>query len=189
MPEEHVVLVTEENEVVGTMPKRLVHSADTPLHRGVSLFVFNDRGEVLTQRRAAGKRISPNVWTDSCSAHPMPGESNVDSAIRRAKEELGIVVDNVQEVSPYRYYVDHEGVLENELCPILIGRFAGGELVFKAEEVSDAKWVNWKKFVAHIRENPSLYSPWCVEEIKILENLSTGISGWYNLEASQFINH
>jgi len=31
--EEHVVLVDEDNKILGNMPKKTVHSLDTPLHR------------------------------------------------------------------------------------------------------------------------------------------------------------
>lgn len=165
--EDYVVLVNEQDEVVGTMPKRLVHRKDTPLHRGVSLFVFNEKGEVLTQRRAFSKRISPGLWTDSCSAHPLPGESNVESARRRLQEEMGLEATEIVEVAPYRYYVDHEGVLENEICPVLVGK-AAGEPVIDSIEVADARWVPWSDFVTEVRTMSYLYTPWCIDEVEII---------------------
>lgn len=43
MIEELVVLVDEHNNEIGTMPKLAAHSANTPLHRAFSIFLFNDK--------------------------------------------------------------------------------------------------------------------------------------------------
>ena len=69
--EELVVLVNEQNEVIGTTPKATVHGRETPLHRAFSCFIFNDEGEFLLQQRAFSKKTWPGIW-DVC-----PGVRNV----------------------------------------------------------------------------------------------------------------
>src|SRR3972149_7515079 len=89
-PMELVVLVDEENNVLGTAPKDQVHSAATPLHRGFSVFLFNQQGELLITQRADSKKTFPGIWTNTVCGHPLPGESTAEAASRRLKVELGI---------------------------------------------------------------------------------------------------
>lgn len=53
---EHVVLVDEQDKDLGLAEKAIVHTAETPLHRAFSLFLFNNRGELLLQQRAHHKK-------------------------------------------------------------------------------------------------------------------------------------
>src|SRR3990167_8891323 len=87
---EEVVLVDEKNSVLGTAPKDAVHTKNTPLHRGFSLFLFNSKKELLLTKRAQSKKAFPGVWTNTVCGHPEPEESAVDAALRRLEQELGL---------------------------------------------------------------------------------------------------
>lgn len=185
---EEVILVDEKNNVLGTAPKDEVHTTNTPLHRGFSLFLFNSSGELLLTRRALTKKTFPGVWTNTVCGHPSLGESEVDAAKRRLNEELGIDLDKRPDkrsdlkvfqgltlmethvVSPYRYrFADKNGIVENEICPILIGYF-DGDPNSNPQEVSDWKWINWHAFLMEIENDTAdIYSPWCKEEAHILQ--------------------
>ena len=103
--------------------------------------------------------------------HLSPEESVVDAAKRRLREELGISGVDMKEVSPYRYrFVDKNGIVENEICPILVGYF-DGDPIPKVGEVDEWKWIDWKKFLGEIKLNPEPYSPWCKEEALLLDGL------------------
>ena len=165
---ELVQLVDEQNNPIGTVPKDSVHTTDTPLHRGFSVFVFNNKGELLVTKRASTKKTFPNVWTNTACGHPAPGESAVDAAKRRLKNELGLDVSDIKEVSPYRYrFADANGIVENEICPVLVG-YTNTNPTPVPSEVSDWKWVKWEAFLEDIKKNPSLYSPWSIEEAALL---------------------
>jgi isopentenyl-diphosphate delta-isomerase len=81
-----VILVTEQDEVIGQMEKLEAHQKGV-LHRAFSVLVFNDQHEMLLQRRAFGKYHSEGLWTNTCCSHPMPGESILEAAHRRLLEE------------------------------------------------------------------------------------------------------
>lgn len=166
---EHVVLIDESNAVLGTMPKAEVHHESTPLHRGFSLFVFNYRGEVLSQQRSAKKKIFPLVWTDSVSGHPQLGETNEAAARRRVRQELGMELSFVEEIAPYRYEVFHDGVLENEICPILVGVTDRDVGTIDRNEIAAVRWVAWDGFRKDMEANQESYSPWCIDQARILE--------------------
>jgi len=62
MKQENVILVNEQDKQLGLMPKMEAHEKAL-LHRAFSVFVFNEKGELLLQQRAADKYHSPNLWT------------------------------------------------------------------------------------------------------------------------------
>lgn len=169
---ELVVLVDEQNNELGSRPKDDVHSTHTPLHRGFSIFLFNSKKELLLTRRAHTKKTFPGIWTNTVCGHPGPGESVTDAARRRLREELHLENIEVKEVSPYRYrFADIHGIIENEICPILV---AYGDVKPKVDEkeVFGWKWIAWEDFLRDIILNPTSYSPWCVEEAGILKSLN-----------------
>ncbi|WP_332019287.1 isopentenyl-diphosphate Delta-isomerase, partial [Kaistella sp.] len=83
--EEQVVLVSEKDEILGVMDKMQAHENGI-LHRAFSVFLFNDKGEMLLQKRAADKYHSPNQWTNAVCSHPRIGETYMEAAQRRLKE-------------------------------------------------------------------------------------------------------
>ncbi len=168
---EEVVLVDENNAVLGTMQKALVHGATTPLHRGFSLFLFDLAGRLLLQQRSRTKKTWPLVWSNSVCGHPTLGESNVDAAKRRLAYELGMSATHIEEIAPYRYTFVRDGVMENEICPILVG-FAKEEPKPNGEEVEAVRWIAWPEFLRESKTRPGFYSEWCEEEACILEKNS-----------------
>lgn len=169
---EIVVLVDEQNNSVGTADKGSVHTTDTPLHRAFSLFLFNSKHQILLTKRAASKKTFPGVWTNTVCGHVLPDETTVDAAKRRLNHELGIMnkdVRDLREVAPYRYrFADKNGIVENEICPIVVGYFDGDPNP-SLNEVDDWKWIDWKEFLYEIKNNPDPYSPWCCEEAHLLD--------------------
>ena len=174
MEEERVVLVDERNEVLGEAPKRSVHGAATPLHRGFSLFLFDAEGRVLAQQRSAAKTTWPLVWSNSCCGHPALGEPVEAAARRRLREELGLELgatsDDLRVMLPdYRYRASRDGIVENEICPVLVARLPPGASVRSApEEVGAVRWIRWNDFLSELARDPGPWSPWCLEEARLL---------------------
>jgi len=166
---EEVILVDEQNNEIGTMPKDAVHTENTPLHRAFSCFVFNDKKELLITQRASTKKTFPGMWTNTVCGHPGKGESVIEAARRRLQEELGLVVRDLVEVAPYRYrFTDSNGIVENELCPICVG-YTNDDPVPLAGEVESWKWIPWQEFLKNCKEQKGMYSPWATEEAVILQ--------------------
>lgn len=155
--------------MLGTMPKAEVHQASTPLHRAFSCFIFRQSdGKLLLQQRSRKKKTWPLMWSNSCCGHPGLGESNMEAARRRLKDELGLEPLVLEEVAPYRYCFSREGVMENEICPIFIG-IVDREPLINPDEVEAVQWIGWQEFLEEIGKHPEQYSEWCMEEARILE--------------------
>lgn len=164
MVEEHVVLVDEQNTVLGTAPKATIHTTKTPLHRGFSLFVFNDRNELLVTQRAFTKKTFPGVWSNTVCGHPALNEEPKDAAIRRLQQELGMRLESIEFVSDYRYAcADVNGIVENEICPVFIG-WSQNNPAPNPDEIESFRWMAWDDFLRDIQERSDIYSHWCKEE-------------------------
>jgi len=64
MTEERVILVDENDNQIGLMPKMEAHEKAV-LHRAFSVFIFNDKNELMLQQRALHKYHSPGLWTNT----------------------------------------------------------------------------------------------------------------------------
>lgn len=168
MIQDYVVLVNLKNKVLGTAPKLETHSKNTPLHRGFSVFLFNPKGELLIQKRSKTKKTWPLTWSNSVCGHPMLNESNADAAKRRLQFELGIKANYIKEILPnYSYKAEKDGVMENEICPVLVA-FSDKNPTLNKDEVEEVRWIDWDEFIADIKRHSGKYSVWCEEEAKLL---------------------
>ena len=172
--EELVVLVDPDGRPIGQQSKAEVHSTDTPLHLAFSLYLFNERGELLLTRRALGKRTWPGVWTNTCCGHPAPGESAEEAARRRLADELGMEASDYRSVLPDFAYraEDANGIQENELCPVFTARLHPNTVLRpNPAEVLDWAWVDWSAARTSIMATPFAFSPWAVGQVAQLRRL------------------
>lgn len=169
-PRDLVVLLAYDGRPMGSAPRTAVHGPDTPLHLAFSAYLFDSGGRLLITRRALSKRTWPGVWSNSCCGHPRPGEDVAGAAARRVAEELGAPPQYLRLALPdFRYRaVDASGVVENELCPVFVGRIDPARLRPVPAEVAETAWAPWPAVVAAARELPALLSPWAVRQIDLL---------------------
>ena len=155
---EEVILVNEADEEVGTMEKMEAHQKAL-LHRAFSVFLFNNRSEMLLQQRAMCKYHSGGLWTNACCSHPRPGETVEAAASRRTKEELGIepVIHKAFSFT-YRAAFDN-GLTEHEFDHVFVGRF-DGSLFPDPNEVSDTCYLSIEDIRKDLTEHPSKYTEW-----------------------------
>lgn len=160
-----VVLVDECGQDIVTQDGRLAVKEKIEahcrglLHRAISVFIFNDRNELLLQRRAADKYHSPDKWTNTCCTHPLPGETPFLSAQRRLREEMGLVVA-LTEAFTFSYRADvGNGLIENEFDHVFFGVSNRNPNPDPAE-VSGWEWENIENLKRNLIINPEKYSPW-----------------------------
>ena len=158
MEEEKVILVNEKDEQIGLMPKMEAHEKAL-LHRAFSVFVFNEKNELMIQQRAHEKYHSPGLWTNTCCSHQREGETNVEAGKRRLQEEMGFSTDLEDTISfIYKAPFDN-GLTEHEFDHILVGNFFG-EPSLNPEEANDWKWVALEDLRQDMNKNPDIYTEW-----------------------------
>lgn len=153
-----VILVNEQDEVQGTMEKMRAHQEGV-LHRAFSVFLFNERGELLLHQRAATKYHSPGAWTNTCCSHPIPGESTVDAAHRRLREELGMDCP-LEHAFSFLYRADvGNGLTEHELDHVFLGRY-DGPLSPEPDEIAAVRWISPEELSKELDQDPLRFTPW-----------------------------
>jgi isopentenyl-diphosphate delta-isomerase len=158
MAKEQVILVDEQDNEIGSMEKIEAHEKAL-LHRAFSIFVFNDAGQMMLQKRALSKYHSPGLWTNTCCSHPRPGESLEEATSRRIVEEMGFTC-HVKEVFSFIYKApfDH-GLTEHELDHVFVGYYNDDPLI-NPREVDSWKWIDTPELLADIENNPDDYTVW-----------------------------
>lgn len=164
-----VVLLDGDDRPIGQADRTGVHGHDTPRHLAFSCYLFDDSGRVLLTRRALTKATWPGVWTNSCCGHPRPGEPAEVAVRRRTAEELGVKIDQLELRLPDFGYraVDASGIVENESCPVWVGRISG-PLTPDPAEVCETAWVSWTELTGIARTVPALLSPWSALQVPLL---------------------
>ena len=120
MVEEQVILVDPNDNPIGTMNKMEAHEKAV-LHRAFSVFILNDKNEVMLQQRAAHKYHSPLLWTNTCCSHQRVGETNIEAGKRRLFEEMGFTA-KLKELFHFIYKAPFDnGLTEHELDHVMIG--------------------------------------------------------------------
>lgn len=158
MEEEQVILVNEKDEQIGTMPKLEAHVKGV-LHRAFSVFILNDKGELLLQQRAASKYHSPLLWTNTCCSHQRVGESNIEAGKRRLFEEMGFVTE-LKDVISFIYKAPFSnGLTEHEFDHVLVGNY-NNDPNFNKDEVQSFKWMSLETVKKDMDIQPQIYTEW-----------------------------
>ncbi len=153
-----VILVDENDNPIGTMPKMEAHEK-AMLHRAFSVFILNANDEVLLQQRANDKYHSAGLWTNTCCSHPHPGEDTLGAARRRLKEEMGMEVD-LQFVFKFMYKAPFDNLLtEHEIDHVFIGK-TNQLPVINPEEVASYKYMKPEDIKLDMEQNPQSYTVW-----------------------------
>ncbi len=156
--EEYVVLVTPQDSVLGLMEKQQAH-INGLLHRAFSVFIFNENGEMLLQKRASEKYHSPDQWTNAVCSHPRNGETYLEAANRRLKEELGIETE-LTEKFHFIYKADvGDNLWEHELDYVFTGAY-NGDFKLNAEEVSEIRFLSLQDLDTELKAHPEQFTEW-----------------------------
>lgn len=161
-----LLLVDKKDKVIGFETKEKCHQGKGILHRAFSVYIFNDKGQLLIQQRSKFKPLWPLYWwAPTCCSHPRKGEEYIDAGERRLKEEFGFTC-SLKMIDKFQYHAKYKDVgSENEMCAILIGRY-NGKTKANSKEISDWKWVSVSKLQNDFKKNPDKYVLWLKTGLK-----------------------
>lgn len=155
-----VVLVDEKDKVVGLREKYLAHKNPVPLHRAISIVIYNhDRSCMLITKRSAQKPTWPGYWSNAVCSHPKPGETYAQAAKRRLMEELGIKTP-LKEIGRFVYEAKLNKTWgEHEYDAVFVGTYEGA-LHPNPDEIVGYEWLAVTQLKKEIRQNPDKFTPW-----------------------------
>ena len=154
-----VVLVDEDDQALGTAEKLRAHS-EGRLHRALSIFVFDDAGRLLLQRRTPEKYHSGGLWSNTCCSHPHPEEPPLAAARRRLREEMGFGCALTPLLHfTYRASVG-DGLTEHEYDHVFVGAVDDVTVRPNPDEVADWTWTPARSIRAAVASDPTRYTVW-----------------------------
>ena len=134
MKEEQVILVNELDEPIGLMNKLEAHEKAV-LHSAFSVFILNDKNEVMLQQRAHQKYHSPMLWTNTCCSHQREGENNIQAGKRRLFEEMGFETE-LKELFHFIYKAPFDnGLTEYEFDHVILGYYDFEPIINHEEQI------------------------------------------------------
>jgi isopentenyl-diphosphate Delta-isomerase len=155
---EKVILVDEQDNVIGEMEKMEAHQKGL-LHRAFSVLVFNEYFQLLLHRRALGKYHSPGLWTNTCCSHPRIDENIASAGHRRLMEEMGFDCP-LTEIFSFTYRASFDnGLIEHELDHVFVGIFNGIPEI-NPDEVAEYKWASLEEIEQNSKEQPADFTEW-----------------------------
>ena len=158
---EKLITVDGNDRELGTITKAAAHDGKGVLHRAFSIFIFNSRGELLLQQRAAEKRLWPLYWSNTCCSHPRAGEDMATATVRRLEQELGM-----KTALTYLFkfeYQAHFGAAgaEHELCSVYVGK-SDATPRSHPMEIAGLKWLSAEEVTRELAADAGdeRYTPW-----------------------------
>ncbi len=135
MSEEIFDVVDEHDQVIGQKPRSEVHRLGL-MHRATHVLVFNSQGEIFLQKRSMKKDRQPGLWDSSASGHLNQGEDYDTCAVREAREEIGLLLQE-----PPRRLFKLAASMETDQEHVWVYRCeADGPFTLDAEEVERGAW-------------------------------------------------
>ena len=125
----------------------------------LSIFIFNNKYQLLLQKRAVSKYHSGGLWTNTCCSHPKEGEDTLSAANRRLNEEMGINT-SLRKVYDFIYKAEvGNSLIEHEFDHVFYGIY-DSDPVLNKEEADDYKWIDMETLKNDIDNNPYQYTVW-----------------------------
>ena len=152
--DEVVIIVDQENNEVGAVPRREMRAGRLP-HRATYILVFNSAGELYLQKRTQTKDVFPGYYDVAAGGVVLAGESYEEGAVRELEEELGIRGTPLTELFDFYY--------EDELIRLWGRAFScvfDGELVLQNEEIESGEYMKLEKVFRLAETEP--FTPDCL---------------------------
>lgn len=166
---EPLILVDHQDHETGFLDKGSCHDGDGLLHRAFSLFVFNTKGQLLLQQRAADKRLWPGYWANSCCSHPRRGEQMDQAVQRRLQQELGMHCE-LEYLYRFEYQARYRELgAEHELCWVYVGS-TDAPVQANPTEIDDWRFVEPDQLDEELAAQPDRFTPWLQLEWKRLRS-------------------
>jgi isopentenyl-diphosphate Delta-isomerase len=166
---EELILVDELDREIGCRTKRECHAGNGVLHRAFSIFIFNERNQLLLQRRSGEKPLWPGYWSNTCCSHPRRGESMELAVSRRLEQELGFECP-LYYLYKFKYHAQYGAVgAEHEYCWVYYGRY-DGDIDANVNEVAEWRFVDIDELDRELETEPERFTPWFKMEWAHLHN-------------------
>lgn len=172
MDQQIILAVDDDGKFLKYIPKEIGHKGEGKRHLAITVLIQNSKGQVLLQRRK--HKVFDNIWDFTASTHPLhkadgSDESLEEATLRALESEWGMKeIKNLRVLGGFNYFAKINGLCENEYDNLLMGEY-DGEVKMDENTGYEYKWMDKGELLKDIEENPSKYTPWANEGVKLLK--------------------
>lgn len=159
MADELLDVVNEKDIVIEQAMRSVVHVRGL-WHRGVHVFLFDNGGRLLVQKRSADRVASPSLLDCSVSEHVKSGESYPDASRRGLKEELGVEGINIRPIVKFKMVY---GPNDHEISTIYEGVAEPASVKFDPVEIESIQWLGMDELKIRMTQSRSSFCGWFIE--------------------------
>ncbi|UCH81689.1 MAG: isopentenyl-diphosphate delta-isomerase [Nitrospiraceae bacterium] len=159
---EQIVIVDENDNMIGEEEKEKCHDGNGILHRAFLAMVFTDKGKLILTKRSNTKRLWPGFWDGSVASHVFLGEDYEQASQRRLQQEIDLHTDDVEYLSKFHYKVGYRNIgTEHEICAITkVKSVDVARINLNRDEISDMRVISLQELKVDCDTNGNIYTPW-----------------------------
>lgn len=135
------------------------------IHRGSCLFLLNEKGKVLLQKRSQCKKLYPGKLDFSVSG-TLEDESYLECIQRESAEELGLKNLEFCEVGVFRVFIDNVDKSFQKLFVSYLS--AKSKFVLDSDEIEEVCWFDFNELEGMICKRPGDFSPHLLKGLKFM---------------------
>lgn len=174
MNERQIILACNDAGVFNGeyIPKEVGHTGEGRRHLAIAVLLYNNKGEVLLQRRK--HQVFDDIWDVTGATHPLHREDGTDETLEEAtlrclKVEYNIDPIPLENLGSFNYSAKYkDGLCENEHCYQFIGEY-NGDLKLNPEVGYEYKWMKKEEFLKDLEIHSTSYSPWALAALELLK--------------------
>lgn len=160
MAKEYFDILDENGNKTGKTKLRSEVHRDGDWHKAVHIWIINNNGDILLQRRCATKDSNPNMLDISSAGHLSAGDNSLEGALRELKEELNLDVnpDDLKFIKTLKRSSKYTATfINNEFDDLYILRTDKkvDDMKIQEEEISEIMYVPYKKFKDMVKNRQS----------------------------------
>lgn len=170
MKKQYLLIVDTNDNFTGKYEEKLLcHTGEGLHHRAFITIIFNNKDEVLLQKRK--HFLWDSYWDITATSHvlhlPTHDESYEAAATRCLENEMGIGDVILKKIGSFNYFAKENEFCENEYCAILTGQYIG-KVSADPKTVYKYQWVSRDWFYIDCQKNPQKYTPWALQAVAII---------------------
>ena len=136
-------------------------------HKSTHVILFDARGDIYLQLRAADKDLYQNLWDYSVGEHLQPGESFHAAALRGLREELGVenvTLQPMQGVRSSSFNIPELDLHDCEFQQAFRGTY-DGPVHPDLAEVAEVRLLPLAELDTWLAQAPERFTPWLKRDL------------------------
>lgn len=148
------IIVDEHDNLITYKDRHSLQPGD--IIRISSLWIENDKGEVLISQRSLKKKSDPGLWAAAAAGTLEPDETYESNVAKEAEEELGLTGLTIVPIKHLLYWRSDGTGRYIATFRTIVNKNAE-EFKLQKEEVECVAWISKQKLYKELASNPAKY--------------------------------